>query len=33
GGGGRGDRAPRNEAASQAAPETGPAAQPGAEGS
>jgi small subunit ribosomal protein S3 len=35
GGGGapRGDRAPRTEAASQAAPETGPAAQPGAEGS
>jgi small subunit ribosomal protein S3 len=32
-GGGRGDRAPRTEAASQAAPETGPAAQPGAEGS
>ncbi|GAA2865047.1 hypothetical protein GCM10010517_24330 [Streptosporangium fragile] len=32
-GAGRGDRAPRNEAASQAAPETGPAAQPGAEGS
>jgi small subunit ribosomal protein S3 len=39
GGGGRGgergggDRAPRTEAAAQAAPETGPAAQPGAEGS
>ncbi|MEO3874851.1 30S ribosomal protein S3 [Nonomuraea sp. B12E4] len=32
-GGDRGDRAPRTEAASQAAPETGPAAQPGAEGS
>ncbi|MEU4578261.1 30S ribosomal protein S3 [Nonomuraea sp. ATR24] len=32
-GGERGDRAPRTEAASQAAPETGPAAQPGAEGS
>ncbi|MEV4103603.1 30S ribosomal protein S3 [Nonomuraea sp. NPDC049649] len=30
---GRGDRAPRTEAAAQAAPETGPAAQPGAEGS
>jgi small subunit ribosomal protein S3 len=36
GAGGRGDRAdraPRTEAASQAAPETGPAEQPGAEGS
>lgn len=33
GGGGRGDRAPRTETAAQAAPETGPAAQPGAEGS
>ncbi|SDH91155.1 30S ribosomal protein S3 [Nonomuraea jiangxiensis] len=33
GGGGRGDRAPRTEAAAQTAPETGPAAQPGAEGS
>ncbi|ACZ84091.1 30S ribosomal protein S3 [Streptosporangium roseum] len=33
GGAARGDRAPRTEAASQAAPETGPAAQPGAEGS
>lgn len=32
-GAGRGDRAPRNEAAAQAAPETGPAEQPGAEGS
>ncbi|MCT9928603.1 30S ribosomal protein S3 [Planotetraspora sp. A-T 1434] len=30
---GRTDRAPRTEAASQAAPETGPAEQPGAEGS
>jgi small subunit ribosomal protein S3 len=30
---GRGDRAPRTEAATQAAPETGPAEQPGAEGS
>ncbi|GII29444.1 30S ribosomal protein S3 [Planotetraspora mira] len=30
---GRSDRAPRTEAAAQAAPETGPAEQPGAEGS
>ncbi|GLW96318.1 30S ribosomal protein S3 [Microtetraspora sp. NBRC 16547] len=33
GAGGRSDRAPRTEAAAQAAPETGPAEQPGAEGS
>ncbi|MEV4458859.1 30S ribosomal protein S3 [Microbispora sp. NPDC004025] len=33
GGAGRTDRAPRTEAAAQAAPETGPAEQPGAEGS
>ncbi|MBX6382432.1 MAG: 30S ribosomal protein S3 [Microbispora sp.] len=33
GGAGRTDRAPRTEAAAQAAPESGPAEQPGAEGS